>query len=344
MVKWRKHNGKKRLRVMSVELVTMGILWCYLYIYIIIASIEFGIGFFAYYGRFVSKKPSVHKLEYAYDPRLWHITIIFFVLFVVGLIGFFPDTLEYYGRALIIPGIVVVILILIRFLAHLLYKKEKNTGWFLFVYGSTGLLIPAALSIGLTISEGGFIRRENEVVELLSWKLFLSPYSWSVVFLAVVSVLFISASFLYFYKQRMGDIAASETTRGYALFWSVPAIFASILVIVSLRGHNIRHFESGLDVWWLFALSLIFYFGAVYLIYTRKRQGLAFLFVLLQFLTAFFGYGISHLPFILDPFITIQSFKGERGWAALAALLIIGVLLIVPFGRMVRKLLDDKKQ
>ena len=56
------------------------------------------------------------------------------------------------------------------------------------------------------------------------------------------------------------------------------------------------------------------------------------------------AYGISHLPFILDPFITIQSFKGERGWAALAALLIIGVLLIVPFGRMVRKLLDDKKE
>ena len=324
---------------MTVELITMAILWCYLYIYIIIASIEFGVGFYAYYGRYVSKKPSVHKLDDAYDPRLWPITIIFFAVFVIGVIGFFPDTLEYFGRALVIPGIVVLLLVLIRFLAHLLYKREKNTGRFLFVYGSTGLLIPAALSIGLTISEGGFIRREGGEIELLIRKLFLSPYSWSVVFLATVSVLFISASFLYFYKQHKGDEAASETTRGYALFWSVPTIFASILVIVSLRGHNLRHFESGLNLWWLFALSLVFYFAAIYLIYKRKRQGFAFLFVLFQFLTAFMGYGASHLPYILDPFITVHAFEGERVWVSLGVLLLVGVLLIIPYGRLIIKLL-----
>ncbi len=327
---------------MSVELVILTILWCYLYIYIIIASIEFGVGFFAYYGRYVSKKPSIYKLDNAYDPRLWLITIIFFAVFVVGLIKFFPDTLEYFGKALIIPGLVVLLLVLIRFLAHFLYKKEKNAGRFLFVYGSTGLLIPAALSIGLTISEGGFIRRDGGEVELLTRKLFLSPYSWSVVFLATVSVLYISAAFLYFYKHKMGDEAASETARGYALFWSVPTIFASILIIISLRGHNIRHFESGLDFWWLFALSLFFYFGAIYLIYKRKRQGVAFLFVLLQFFTAFFGYGASHLPFILDPFITVHSFEGDRMWVLLAALLSVGLFLIVPFARMIKKLLMSR--
>lgn len=324
---------------MSVELVILTILWCYLYIYIIIASIEFGVGFFAYYGRYVSKKPSIHKLDSAYDPRLWPITIVFFAVFVIGLLEFFPDTLEYFGRALIIPGLVVLLLVFIRFLAHFLYKKEKNAWSFLFIYGSTGLLIPAALSIGLTISEGGFIRRNGGEVELLTWKLFLSPYSWSVVFLAAVSVLYISASFLYFYKQRMGDEAASETARGYALFWSVPTIIASILIIISLRGHNIRHFESGLNLWWLFALSLAFYFGAIYLIYKRKRPGLAFSFVLLQFFTAFFGYGASHLPYILDPFITVQSFKGDGVWLSLAALLIVGVFLIVPFARLIKMLL-----
>ena len=323
---------------MSVELVAMAILWCYLYVYIIIASIEFGIGFYSYYGRYVSKKPSIHKVDNAYDPRLWPITIFFFVVFVVGLVGLFPDTLEFYGKALIIPGLVLLVLVLIRFSSHILYKKEKNAGWFLFVYGSTGLLIPAALSIGLTISEGGFIRRDGGMVELLSWKLFLSPYSWSVVFLAAVSVLFISATFLYFYKHKVGDEAASETTRGYALFWSMPTIFASILIIVTLRGHNIRHFENGLDFWWLFALSLFFYFTAVYLIYKRKRQGLAFIFVLLQFFTAFFGYGASHLPYILDPFITLDSFREEWGWLSLVVLSAVGILLIVPFARMIKGL------
>lgn len=66
------------------------------------------------------------------------------------------------------------------------------------MYGATGLLIPASLSVALTLSEGGFIVKQAETVSLDYWALFTNPLSWSIVGLAIVSVLFISGSFLTF--------------------------------------------------------------------------------------------------------------------------------------------------
>ena len=330
---------------MSFELLTITVLWSFLYVYVIIASIEFGVGFFTYYGRFKGKQVGVPKRASSYDPRLWHITIIFFIFFVIGLIGFFPDTFTYFGRALIIPGLVVLLLVVVRSMSHFLYKKGNKASWsFLFVYVSTGIIIPASLSIGLTISEGGFIKREGEGVYLLAKKLFLSPYSWSVVFLAIVSVLFISAVFLFYYNEKTNDKEASLTVRGYALFWSVPTMIAVVLATISLRGHNLRHFNNGLEIWWIFALSLVFFLVAVYLIIKNKKHGLAFICVLLQFLFAFYGYGISHLPYILDPFITLDSFNGRYLWLTLSCLSILGFLLLVPFTLMINKMLFRPKE
>lgn len=70
------------------------------------------------------------------------------------------------------------------------------------IYGATGLLIPAALSTVLAISEGGIIREEGGHV-VLNWaSFFASSYTWSVIVLALVSVLYISAMFLTYYAKK----------------------------------------------------------------------------------------------------------------------------------------------
>src|SRR5690625_6237283 len=136
-------------------------------------------------------------------------------------------------------------------------------------------------------------------------ELLTSPYSWSVVFLAIVSVLFISASFLTFYAARAKDTAALKLVRKYALFWGTPTIVMALTTFIALGQHNERHYENMIDLWWVFGLSVGFFMIAMWLLYEGRRYGLAFISVMLQFFFAFFGYGISHLPFILDPYINI---------------------------------------
>ncbi len=317
---------------MSIELLGITVLWLFLYGYLIVASIDFGAGFFAFYAKMNNQKHTLNDLISRYLSPVWEVTNVFFVFFFVGLVGFFPDAAYYYGTALLIPGSIAIILLAIRgaFYAFGNYGSKDNL-FFLFLYGATGLLIPASLSTAMTISEGGFLKEVNGDVIFLADELFKSPYSWSVVLLSIVSVLFISSTFLTYYADRAGDIDSRETLRRFALIWSPPTIVASLLVFVALREHNVEHFNKAIDIWWTFGFSLLFFIFASYLIYKRQRFGTAFIFVMLQFFFAFFGYGSSHLPYILKPYITIETaVTNPTMGKALVIVFIAGLFLLVP--------------
>jgi cytochrome bd ubiquinol oxidase subunit II len=316
----------------EIQLVGITVLWLFLYGYLIVASIDFGAGFFAYYGKLTKQDHLINHLISRYLSPVWEVTNVFFVFFFVGLVGFFPDTAYYYGTALLIPGSIALILLTIRgsFYAFSNYGSKENKVY-LFLYGASGLLIPASLSTVLTISEGGFIEKRGDEIVFLADHLLTSPYSWSVVFLAIVSVLFISASFLTYYADRADDKPALEIVRKFALFWSPPTIIASLLVFIALREHNVAHFEKMLNYWWMFGFSLICFLVASALICFRKRYGTAFIFVMLQFFFAFFGYGVSHLPYILDPYVTIYSaYTNEKMGITLVVAFIAGLCLLIP--------------
>lgn len=175
---------------------------------------------------------------------------------------FFPSTAYYYGTTLLVPGSIAIILIAIRGSYYAFHHYgNKGSHWYQFLYGATGLLIPASLSIVLTLSEGGYIYKSAEGVSLDYHQLFTSFYSWTVVILAIVSVLYISACFLTYYASKANDQKAFVLLRRYALFWSIPTILASVLVFFSLNQHNPEHFSNMLEISWLFSLSFLFFFS-----------------------------------------------------------------------------------
>ncbi|MFG6119142.1 cytochrome d ubiquinol oxidase subunit II [Thalassobacillus sp. B23F22_16] len=317
---------------MTYELIGITVLWIFLYGYLIVASIDFGAGFFAYYAKVTKRDHLINRLISRYLSPVWEVTNVFFVFFFVGLVGFFPDAAYYYGQTLLVPGSIAIVLIAIRgsFYAFENYgSKQSNV--YLFLYGATGLLIPASLSTALTISEGGFIKETAEGVHLLTGELLTSPYSWSVVFLAIVSVLYISAAFLSFYAHRADDQGALNLVKKYALFWSSPTIIASLTTFIAMSQHNEDHFNRMMELWWVFGLSVGFFMLAIFLIYQGKYYGWAFIAVMFQFFTAFFGYGASHLPYLLYPYITLsEGVVNDAMGLALVIAFIAGLFLLIP--------------
>lgn len=317
---------------MDYELIGITVLWTFLYGYLIVASIDFGAGFFSYYSTLTGREHIINKVINRYLSPVWEVTNVFLVFFFIGIVGFFPSTAYYYGTALLIPGSFAIVLLAIRgsYYAFHHYGFRGNR-LYQFLYGATGLLIPASLSVVLTISEGGFITIENERVLLDYGALFSSFYSWTVVVLAIVSVLYISACFLTYYAYKARDMNAFAVLRGYALFWSFPTILSSVLVFFALNQHNPEHFSNMVDLSWVFSLSFLFFLGAIFCIWKQKRLGLAFVFVMLQFATAFFGYGASHLPYLLYPYLTIyDGFTNETMAIALIIAFIAGLFLLIP--------------
>jgi len=317
---------------MSYELIGISVLWLFLYGYLIVASIDFGAGFFAYYAKATKRDHIINQIISRYLSPVWEVTNVFLVFFFVGIVGFFPSTAYYYGSALLVPASFAIILLAIRgsFYAFENYgSKQSNV--YMFLYGATGLLIPASFSVALTLSEGGFITEQDGVVSLNYWELFTSPLAWSIVALAIVSVLFISASFLTFYASRADDKTALDLVRKWALFWATPTIIMALTTMIALSQRNQRHYENMLDLWWVFGLSMGFFVIAMGLLYAGKNYGKAFIAIMLQFFFAFFGYGVAHYPYLLDPFIHIEdSVTNEAMGIALIAAFIGGLLLLIP--------------
>ncbi len=150
---------------MTLEIVGISVLWLFLFGYIIVASIDFGAGFFSAYSHWANKQHILHRIIQRYLSPVWEVTNVFLVFFFVGIVGFFPKTAYYYGSILLVPASIAIILLAIRgsyYAFHTYGGTERN--WYLLAYGLTGLFIPASLSIVLTISEGGFVEKNRRCI------------------------------------------------------------------------------------------------------------------------------------------------------------------------------------
>lgn len=309
------------------------VLWTFLFCYIIVASIDFGAGFLTLHTKLTGEEKKINHLIERYLNPVWEVTNVFFVFFFVGFVGFFPDSALYLGTVLLVPGSIALILISIRssFYAFEYYGQDNKLPW-IFLYGITGLLIPAALATVLTISEGGYINEQGNHFDLDWVQLLLSPFAWSVVFLAIVSVLYISSGFLTYYASKAKDKVAYKFMRQWFMFWGPPMIIISLFVFLSLRIQNSNHFYNAIThYWWMFAISFIFFLIAGILNMIKKYHGLAFIMVILQMAFAFYGYGMSKLPYILYPYIKISdSGVNSSMGLALTIVFILGLLLLLP--------------
>lgn len=317
---------------MNLEILGIMVLWTFLFGYVIVASVDFGAGFFNAYSEFRGKQHILSKIIQRYLSPVWEVTNVFLVFFFVGIVGFFPSTAFYYGTTLLVPISFALILLAIRgsYYAFESYGSQGHKGY-AFMYGVAGLLLPASFSIVLTISEGGFVSMVDGKPVLDYWELFSSPLTWSIVVLSLIAVLYISAVFLTWYANKAKDIEATNLMRKYALIWALPTIITALGIIYELRFHNPEHYARLVDLWWVFGLSFLLFIGTVVLIWKRKNYGLAFGLLVGQFAFAFYGYGFSHYPYLLYPYLTIyDSFTNEAMAIALIVAFIAGLALLIP--------------
>ena len=314
------------------EWIGITLLWTLLYGYLIMSSIDFGAGFFASYETAAGERNKMSEIITRFLSPVWEGVSMGLLLIMVALVYFFSNASSYLEPALFIPTGIGLILMILRGLFYFLnsYQKGKNNV-LLLIYGVLGLCIPTVLSSALTISEGGYLEMQGGLL-VFNLRVFLTSfYAWSVILLSVVSVLYISAMFLTFYADRVGDRETREKLRGYAIFWSGATLLASSLVFLALQQHNPEHFLHSLDFAWAFLLSLLCLLMAVTLVFQKKRLGFAFFMAALQYFFAFFGYGLSHLPYLIYPYVKLKSVSELHGVdSGILTAVVMGIALLLP--------------
>ncbi|WP_096200444.1 cytochrome d ubiquinol oxidase subunit II [Bacillus sp. FJAT-45350] len=325
---------------MTIEILGISVLWLFLFGYVIVASIDFGAGFFNASTIVTRKHHIVNSVIQRYLSPVWEITNVFLVFFFIGMIGFFPQTAYYFGTVLLIPISISIILLALRgsYYAFSTYGTKGHFGYTL-MYGVTGVLIPASLTTALIVSQGGFIREmPSGRIDLDYVALFTSPFAWSIVVLSLVSVLFISASFLAYYSSVAEDWKALKLFKKYTWIWSFPTIITAVGIIIEMKWHNPSHFEGLVSLWWLFALSFVSFLVSLWFL-KKGQYGWSFIYVVLQFAIAFYAYGVSRYPYLLYPYLTIyDGFTNETMAYALIAVFILGLMLLIPSLYLVFKL------
>ncbi|MGZ3679978.1 MAG: cytochrome d ubiquinol oxidase subunit II [Ktedonobacterales bacterium] len=313
------------------------VLWGVLTVYAVLSSLDFGAGFHYWLAGLRSDpaRDRVRSLTLTYLSPAWETTNVFLVLFIVGMIGFFPASVRIYGTALLLPLSAAVIVLALRgaFFAfhHVAPWADRVLAP---VFGLGGLLIPALLVSFLSSAEDGAIRVTTTGAILISQRtLWLSPLNIALALTAMAAATWLSAVFLARYAARRHDTEVAAHYRHTAA-WSgaLTALFAFTLALV-LRTVAPFHFAALASLWPLHLISGVLFAASFWAVAYggRRRGGLAIVAALTQYALVLLAFGLTRLPWLVYPSLRAgDALTPPATFTALSITIVAGMILIAP--------------
>ncbi|MGM7701635.1 cytochrome d ubiquinol oxidase subunit II [Pseudalkalibacillus sp. Hm43] len=317
---------------MTDALLAITLLWVFVFIYAVAATIDFGAGFWSmiYLGK---RQMRATRIANRYLSPSWEVTNVFIVLIVVALVSFFPGATYTLGTVLLIPGSMVILLLAVRsaFLvfSHTAKEYEKILTY---VSGVSGFLIPGLLILILPISHGGYIDVINGNEQLSMMALWTSWSTYAFVGFAISSTLFLSSLLLYDYSNVANDHEAFVIYRRDAQLIGPVVLLFAFFIMLAIRTEAPWLYENMMErTFWLGSSVIVFLIGYALLWTKRQMPRFAVLAIVIQYLLASYAYGTSHLPYIVYPSVTIESgFTNPNMFRALFVSYIVGFAILIP--------------
>lgn len=324
---------------MSDALIGITIVWGFVFLYGIMATMDFGAGFWSmvYMNH---EQTRATKIANSYLSPTWEVTNTFIVGVVVAIYSLFPGASYTIGTVLIIPGSLILLLLTVRS-AFLVFSHSVDQYEKLLTYisGITGLIIPGLLISVLPISHLDLVEgtRGNETLNLV--KLFTNPNEYAFLGFGILSTLFLSSVLLSDYSKQVDEPVAYKVYRRDAMITGPLAIVMAFLIMYTLKNEANWLYTEMMKDRLLLLFSLIFFIIAglaLYLPYFSNRDvkgmpRIAVVSIVVQYLIASYVYGKAHLPYIIYPNITITSgFTDPTSFRTIFITYIVGFAILVP--------------
>jgi len=337
---------------MTDAILAITVLWGFIFIYAVMATMDFGAGFWSML-YIKNNKTNATNIANRYLSPTWEVTNVFIVAVVVAIYSFFPSAAYTLGTVLLIPGSIILLLLAVRsgFLvfSHIVEDYQKPLTY---ISGITGFLIPAYLILVLPVTHGGYVDTVDGVDQLMLGRLLASPHALSFILFAISSTLFLSSLLLADFSKVANDKDAYEIYRRDALILGPVSLFGALLIMITMRYEAGWLFNGMMDyLVWLFISAGMFVVTGVALVLPDKKKGwtglprLAVVSAFIQYALASYAYGRAHLPFIIYPNVTIENgFTDPASFRALFISYIVGFVILFPgfiyFWRLFMK--DDR--
>jgi cytochrome bd ubiquinol oxidase subunit II len=341
---------------MTDVFLAIALLWSFIFIYAVAATIDFGAGFWSMFYLNRGKKTNATNIANRYLSPSWEVTNVFIVLIVVALVSFFPGAAFTLGTVLLLPGSLIVLLLALRsgFLvfSHAVKDHQRMLSY---ISGISGFLIPALLILILPITQGGFIEVIDDVEQLMIGRLLTSPSTYSYIGFAVSSTLFLSSLLLSDYSNVSDEREAYNIYRKDAIYLGPVTLVMAFFIVQTMQYEARWLYDNLFDyIPWMIASVSLFLIGYSALFmpslsgngpFKKGRPRLAVIAIVLQYLAASYAYGRAHLPYMVYPDVTIQSaFTHPNTFRALFIVYIVSFAILIPgFIYFWRLFMKDKR-
>jgi len=323
----------------SDAIIASIVLWGFVFIYSVMATMDFGAGFWSmvYINR---TKTGATNIANRYLSPTWEVTNTFIVALVVAVYSMFPGAAYTLGTILLIPGSIILLLLALRS-AFLVFSHiaEEYKKILTYISGIAGILLPALLISVLPITHGNYVffTENSQTLDLV--KLFTSPNEYAFIGFAISSTLFLSSLLLSDYSKVSGELEAYRIYRKDAMITGPISLVMAFLIMLTLKQEANWIYEKMMNDLPLLILSVICFIIAGVALYIpnfskNKSMGIprvAVVAVTLQYLLASFVYGRAHLPYMVYPHVTIESgFTDPNSFHAIFATYIAGFAILFP--------------
>jgi cytochrome bd ubiquinol oxidase subunit II len=324
---------------MADALIAITVLWGFVFIYAVMATMDFGAGFWSmvYINR---EKTKATNIANRYLSPTWEVTNTFIVALVVAVYSLFPSAANILGTILLIPGSLILLLLALRS-AFLVfsniateYKKPLT-----YISGIAGIIIPGLLISVLPITHGHYVDFADGTVNLNLNKLFSSPNEYAFIGFAITSTLFLSSLLLADYSKASNEMEAYRVYLRDGKILGPISLIMALLIMITLKNEVSWLYNKMMDDLPLLLISIGFFLIIGYGLYARNpfQKGergmprLAVIAVTLQYLIASYVYGKAHLPYIIYPNVTIESaFTDPNSFRAVFITYIVGFAILFP--------------
>ncbi|MFD0959645.1 cytochrome d ubiquinol oxidase subunit II [Paenibacillus chungangensis] len=328
------------------------ILWMFIFIYSILGSIDFGTGFWAMLFDRRGSKTNAGAIANRFLSPTWKVTNVFLVLLVVALVGFFPRSMYTLAAVLVLPvGLALLLLTIRSTFMVFAFAFRKWSRLLIVVSGVTGLLIPGLLISVLPVTLGGFVTIGDGVPHLELAKLFSSSTEYAHLGFGLSTELFLSAIFLADYSREAEDEEAYRIYRKLGILLGPLTLIMAILTTITMAPEAAWIIEGFQEQALWFGYSVIaFLFGYSALFWKRKNGLIGFprwtvAAVIVQYALASYAYGVSHMPYLINPILTIeQGFTNHTMFRSLLIGYTVSSIVLAPvFYWFWRLFLKDKR-
>lgn len=314
------------------------VLWGFVFIYAVMATMDFGAGFWSMF--YINRKNgNATNIANRYLSPTWEVTNTFIVALVIAVYSLFPRGAYTLGTILLIPGSLILLLLSLRS-AFLVFSNiaEEYKKPLTYISGICGIVIPGLLISVLPITHGVYVdfSSNRQTLDLLG--LFTSKNEYAFFGFAISSTLFLSSLLLADYSKASEDFEAYRVYRRDAIFIGPISLLMAFLIMFTLKAEAAWIYDKMLRnlplLWVSLACFLIGGLGLWLPSSKTETKGwprLSVIAITIQYLIASYVYGRAHLPYIVYPEVTIHSaFTDPNSFRAIFITYIFGFAILFP--------------